>query len=129
MASFTKRLAETPSAIFGAGSSDEEIKLAESMLGLQFACDFRAYLSEFSLMAIDGKELTGLTKSERLNVVSVTKKNRIANKAVPADFYVVEEAGIDGIVIWQNSSGNVFMTAPGIKPKLLASSLGDYIFS
>ena len=42
-------------------------------------------------------------------------------------WYVVEETGIDGIVIWQAPTGDIFQTALGAKTRRISDSLAEYI--
>ena len=95
------------------GRKEEEIDHAENMLRTHFAEDYRSYLKEIGLACFDGHELTGLTKISRLNVV--------------ASWYVIEEIGVDGIIIWQSPDGTVYETYPNAEAKRLASSLLNYI--
>lgn len=106
--------------------SDEDIKTAENTLGLQFAQDYREYVAAFGAASFAGHELTGVCGSKRLNVVPVTFEER-NNTAVPSDWYVLEQANIDGIVLWQDRSGAVYQTAPHIKPRKFCGSLAEYI--
>lgn len=107
--------------------SEAEISKAEKQLALQFAADYRGYTAEFGAVAANGHELTGVVASKRLNVVSATKKEWEVNPQVPHTMYAVENAGIDGIIIWQDESGTVYQSAPNVKPKKIAASLVDYI--
>ena len=109
------------------GVTDMEIKKAEAELGLKFASDYNEYLSAYGCVSFGSHELTGLTKVERLNVVEVTKENRQFNKNIPADFYVIEETDIDGIVIWENSKGRIYATVFEREPEEIFKSLGEYI--
>ena len=108
------------------GASAERIADAETELSLNFSPEYRDYLSSFGRVVFEGHELTGISKSKRLSVVNATLTCK-ENNTVPDDFYVVEEAGIDGIVIWQNSSGEVFATKPGSEIAKLNDSLLEYI--
>lgn len=108
------------------GASDEEINQAALLLNLSFASDYRKYVATFGAASFDGHELTGICKSKRLNVVDVTIKER-SRTDVPEDWYVLEQANFDGIVIWQNSSGDVYQTAPNAKAKKLCGSIAEYI--
>ena len=83
----------------------------------------------FGLACFDGHELTGLTTNARLDVVSVTKEQREWFGDVVSAWYVVEEANIDGIVIWQDSDGIVYAAAPYSDAVAIASSLSEYISS
>lgn len=101
------------------GRSKEEIDLAETMLEVAFARDYRNYLEEIGLACFDGHELTGLTKTERLNVVTVTMEQRERFGKITSTWYVIEETSIYGIVIWQDADGFVYETASNSKTKKL----------
>lgn len=113
--------------IHGKGVKESEIQQTELELEVKFAGDYRQYLLSFGLVAYDGHELTGITKSKRLNVVDVTKKARQYTTNVPDDWYVIEETNIDGIVIWQSSEGTIYQTQPGHTPAVICNSLNEYI--
>lgn len=116
-----------PNYIGSNGRTEKEIDKAEKVLGISFAKDYREYLKEIGLACFDGHELTGLTKTDRLNVVSVTRQHREQIGRDVSSWYVIEEAGIDGIVLWQSSNGTVYETAPNSKSKKIAKSLAEYI--
>ena len=112
--------------IGGTGRTGEEIENAEKQLGVRFAHEFRCYLKEIGLASFDGHELTGLCKTTRLNVVDVTLTQRDYFPEAYS-WYVIEEANIDGIVIWQSSAGDIFQTEPGRKAEKIYSSLAEYV--
>ncbi|SDB05008.1 SMI1-KNR4 cell-wall [Ruminococcaceae bacterium FB2012] len=99
----------------------------EASIGLKFSAEFKEYLKTFGIAAVNGHELTGISKSKRLNVVDVTISERGYNPSIPMDWYVVEQANIDGIVIWQNKKGEIFQTIPRADPIKLCDSLAEYI--
>lgn len=109
------------------GVSKEEIEKAELDLGLKFATDYKKYLLEFGLASADGHEFTGLIKSPRLNVVDVTVKLKKKFKDAPVDAYVIEELGVDDIVIFQTSDGSIYKAAPKTQFIKVANSLTDYL--
>lgn len=108
------------------GVSESQIEQAERSLGLKFARDFKEYLHEFGAASFDGHELTGFSADKSLCVVEVTQKNWQKNP-VGHNLYVIEEAHIDGIVIWQDSDGAVYETAPDSDAVKIADSLAEYI--
>ena len=116
-----------PGYIGSNGRDEAAIEHAERLLDTHFASDYRVYLSEIGLACFDGHELTGICASKRLNVVEVTLSARGVQPAVPQDWYVLEEANIDGIVIWQSGAGEVFQTQPGAEPVKLAASIREYL--
>ena len=109
------------------GASEEDIAKAETALGVKFAPDYRRYLSEYGLASGDGHEFTGIASSPRLNVVDVTMKMRKKFKKIPDDAYVLEELGIDGIVMFQTSKGTVFEATPESPFNKAADSFSEYL--
>lgn len=108
------------------GVSVFQIEQAETVLGLKFAPDFKECLREFGAVSFGGHELTGFSADPNLDVVRVTQKNRSKNN-VGKNLYVIEEAHIDGIVIWQDANGIIYETAPKSEAKRIAHSLVEYI--
>lgn len=119
-------LKNAPDFIGGTGRTDAEIESAQEKLGLRFADDYKSYLRKIGLACFDGHELTGICDNPRLNVLDVTISNQEDNPK-KSSCYVIEEANIDGIVIWQDASGLIYMTEPNVKVKKIAESLADYI--
>lgn len=126
MADIVKFMQKQPDFYAMKGASEEDIKMAEQVLELRFATEYRKYIAAFGIASFAGHELTGVCKSKRLSVVDVTIEER-NNVVVPADWYVLEQANIDGIVIWQASNGTVYQTAPNTKAKKLCGSIAEYI--
>lgn len=113
-------------AITGKGVDNSSIEAAEDALGISFSKEYRAYLEHYGIAAVNGHELTGICKSARTNVVSVTQGAKLVCDAED-DWYVIEQTNIDGVVIWQASDGVVYQTAPNTKSKKLCGSLAEYI--
>lgn len=126
MSNLIEVLKNAPEYIGGTGRTDAEIESAEKQLGVEFASDYRCYLKEIGLACFEGHELTGICKSTRLNVVDVTTTQRELYSEARS-WYVIEEANIDGIIIWQSSTGAIYKTAPGIKTRKIFDSLTEYI--
>ena len=74
-------------------------------------------------------ELTGIAKSKNRNVVEVTKREWNLNRKIKHNLYVVENIGIDGIIIWQDSSGSIYESKPNYEAKKIANNLLEYIKS
>ena len=108
------------------GANPKEISIAEKELKTVFAPDYHEYVSTFGAASYYGHELTGVCKSNSLNVVDVTLLEREFN-SVPMDWYVIEQTNIDGIVYWQSSDGKIYQTRPNKKPIIMYDSLLDYI--
>ena len=117
-----------PSLRHLAPASDEEIKISEAELGIKFASDYKEYLWNFGCISASGLELTGICGSQRLNVVDITNQERKLNKNFPKDMYVIENTGIEGILMLQNQKGEVYQFENG-KLKKEFNSLSDYLIT
>ena len=127
MTSIVSKFRTLPSFCFLAGVSADQIADAEKALALRFAADYREYLLAFGIASASGHEFTGICNSKRLNIVDVTLSEKSITPGIPQDWYVLEEANIDGIVIWQNSIGEIFQTQPGREAVKLSGSICDYL--
>lgn len=81
------------------GISDQEIINTEKELNLSFSNKYKHYLKEFGIASFDGHEWTGICKSNRLNVIQVTKLEMIKNPLVPKGLYVIEQTTIEDVVV------------------------------
>jgi len=109
------------------GATEESISEAEKILLLKFSDEYKEILSSFGAVSVNGHELTGICQSTRLNVSSVTHEERKLNPSVPLNLYVIEQANIDGIVIWQSASGEIYQSMPGVPMMKLYDSISEYI--
>lgn len=126
MSEFIEAMRCKPNFYAEKGVSIIQIEQAEKALGLKFALDFKECLREFGAVSIGCHELTGFSADPNLDVVKVTKNNWQKNN-VGKNLYVIEEAHIDGIVIWQDADGTVYQSTPKSKAKKIANSLLEYI--
>ena len=109
------------------GASEEEIKNAEKTLGLKFSDEYKAYLRQYGSVSCGGHELTGVSADECLDVVRATLKNRQHNPKIKMPLYVVEETHMDGIVIWQAGSGEIYQSEYKEAPRKIYNSLFEYV--
>jgi len=110
-------------------ATEPEIVDAEEQLSLRFADDYKQYLATFGAILADGIELTGIAKSKARDVVFVTMQEWEINPDVPMTMYVIENVGIEGIVVWQDQSAQIFRSTPHNAPIKIAASLMEYIES
>jgi len=115
--------------LFATSVAETEVLGAEERLGLRFSPEYTEYVMEFGAAMGHGHELTGVLNSERLNVVSATIREREINVQIPKNLYVIENPGINGIIIWQDAEGKVYETSPHSAPKVIAGSLAEYLKS
>ena len=126
MSQFVKELKRFEDFMQLGGVSNEEIKNAEDRLGVKFAKEYKEYLKECGVATADGHEYTGICKSNRLDVVLVTEKERSVELEISDTAYVVEQTHIDGIVIWQTTDGTIYQSQ-GNSYKKINNSLVEYI--
>ncbi len=108
-------------------ADENAVSAAEEALGLRFADEYREYVKKYGVISSVEVELTGVTEAKRLDVVAVTERERELTEDFPEDMYVVENVGIDGILVLQNSKGEIFYIAPGRRAEKVANSLAEYI--
>lgn len=91
------------------GCTTKQIMEAQKELGLTFPDEYVDIIKEYGTISFYGTEWTGLNVDEYLNVVSVTKQEKEMNNAFPADCFVLENQGIDGLIVIANEAGQVFI--------------------
>ena len=125
--SLVKKLGSCEDVLLGRGVSNEMIEMAEKNLKVVFSKEYKEYLAKYGVAAVDGHELTGLCKIERVNVVNVTEEQRKYNSNIDRSWYVIEETHIDDIVIWQDSDGRVYQTSLNGKAEMIANSIEHFL--
>lgn len=115
------------SLLASGGVTENKVIEAEKELSLAFTSEYREYLLKYGIAAYNGHELTGITNSDRLNVVSVTKAEKSKDTSIPADYYVIEQTNVEEIVIWQSADGKIYYSSPNQKITYLCDSLNEYI--
>lgn len=108
-------------------ASAESIAEAEKKLGLSFSQEYKEYLLKYGAVSYYGHIFTGISRFPGVDVVAVTVEARENNPQVPKSYYVIEEAHIDGLIIWQDASGTIFRTVPDHVPVKMCGSLAEYI--
>lgn len=107
-----KLIDKLPEMCFIGSVEEAKIQDAEKELGFTFADDFVEYTKQYGAIASEGMEWLGVVDSERLSVVDRTNSYRNLYPSFPTNMYVVEELGIDGAVILQDSKGKLYYYSP-----------------
>lgn len=113
--------------ICGKAVVESEIVQAEKKLRLKFSDEYHKYVKSFGCMTIGSREFTGISKFDYYSVVAITIAQKQYNANIPIDWYVIEQLNIDGIVIWQSPTGEIYQTAPNAAPIKICDSLAEYI--
>lgn len=106
-----------------------DVENIEKELGLVLAEEYKEYLLNYGAIMADDIELTGVAKSKNRDVIQVTKREWEANEKVKHNLYVIENVGIDGIIIWQDETGKIYESTPNHEAKQIAGNLAEYIES
>ena len=114
-------------AFYSSGADLEIIHKAQHELSLTFAQDYYLYLQTFGVVTINSHELTGLACPHHVDVINITKLNRILDSSIPNDWYVIEQTNIDGICAWQDEKGIVYLKSATSSPQKIANSIIEYI--
>ena len=96
------------------GCTFKQIKNAQLELGIAFPEEYIDIVKEYGAISF------------YLNVVSVTKKEKAINSSFPADCFVLENQGIDGLVIICNETGEVFSLQYS-KIEKIHNSISNYL--
>ena len=128
MTGFTKKLQDQDDFISSKnGAKAVAIRRTEQKLGLCFAKEYKDYTQQLGIAVANVHEFTGVVEMPRLSVAQVTVEERKRNPNIPESLYVVERMGIDGIIIWQDQNGCVYMTIRDGQPEKIAQSLAEYL--
>ena len=108
------------------GASEEQILRAEKRLELKFPEEYKNYVKEFGAISFLGNEWTGLNIDGYLNVVNMTEEERALNEFFPKKYFVIENIGVDRMLIISNEKGEIY-TIQYDKIKFLCNSLSEYL--
>ena len=108
------------------GASDEQIERAEKRLNLKFSKEYIEYVKEFGAIGFFETEWSGLNIDGYLNVVNMTEEERALNEFFPKKYFVIENIGVDRMLIISNEKGEIY-TIQYDKIKFLCDSLSEYL--
>lgn len=108
MSSIIEKIQKIENLYHAKGCTFKQIKEAQEELGITFPEDYMDIVKKYGAISFYRTEWTGLNVDDYLNVVSVTKREREINRFFPSDCFVLENQGIDGLIIICNEDGEVF---------------------
>ena len=126
MNNIIEKISVVPDLYHGTGCTISQIRKAQEKLDLLFPQEFIDYVRKFGYISFFGTEWTGLNTSGYLNVVEATYTQINYNPYFPKHYFVIEDLGIDDIVVAVNENGQVFEIQNSIR-KLLCENLSDYL--
>lgn len=124
---FLETIRESDAETF-AGVGEQEIIQAEEKLGMKFPETYRTILHEFGSLEIGSDEIFGLGVDGYLNVVETTLKEREMAEGKLDRYIVLQNIGIEGILIVVDKQDRVYEYRLGEFRDLL-STTADYVKS
>lgn len=114
---------------FALPASDETIEKAEKELNLKFANDYREYVSAFGAIWSEKITVSGIIDGDKdFGVVELTNRLRpLYSPQTPHSFYVIEDVGVDGLVIWQDKNSAIYQSIPGSEPFRIHDNLSGFL--
>lgn len=126
-ANIVETIKQLKNAMFLSPASNAEVEQAEKTLQLKFAQEYKEYVLNFGVATAQGVELTGLTNSPRLSVISVTERERSLS-GIPQNMYVVNCSDVENSAVLQDETGTIYeFRRKSLTP--IFSSLSEYISS
>ncbi len=126
MSNIVEKIHTIPTVLFIGSCTDEQIAEAESQLKLSFPDEYRDYIKQFGAISFSGTEWTGLNVTGYLNVVTQTLNERELNSDFPEECFVLENLGIDGVLIICDESGQIYLYRNNQKT-IISKSLSEYL--
>lgn len=114
--------------MFTGSVSSELIVNAENELGISIAPEYKEVLKKYGSLCVKGEEFLGID-CDNYDVVKATNEARKNDKNFPLDMYVIENTAIDGILIVQNFTSELFSYQSNGKLQHIASCLDEYLQS
>ena len=108
MSSIIDKIKDIPNLYHATGFTTRQLKEAQKELGIEFSNEYIDYVKEYGAISFYRTEWTGLNVDGYLNVVEVTKQERELNSKFPSDCFVIENQGIDGLIVISDEKGVIY---------------------
>ena len=126
MSNIVEKIRKIDGLYHAKGCSLQQVNEAQSKLNITFPEEYIDYVREFVVVSFYGTEWTGLNVEGDLNVVEVTEQERSLNDRFPKECFVLENLGIDGVLIICNEKGQVFSIHFN-EVKKICNSVSEYL--
>ena len=126
MSSIIDKIKDIPNLYHATGCTTRQLKEAQKELGIEFSNEYIDYVKEYGAISFYRTEWTGLNVDSYLNVVEVTKQERELNSKFPSDCFVIENQGIDGLIVISDEKGVIYSFQYDNK-EFLCENLDSYL--
>lgn len=108
MSEIIEKISKIEKLYHGKGCSHQFIEDAQQELGIKFPKEYVDVVEKYGAISFYATEWTGVNEEDYLDVVTVTKQERSLNASIPSDCFVLENQGIEGLIVVANELGQVF---------------------
>ena len=108
------------------GVSVDIIEEAEKTLSVTFANEYKDILTNYGFLFVKGEEFLGLD-SNSYDIVKATLEARDEYVDFPTGMYVIENIAIDGILLIQDATGNIYFFQTNSPLQKVKSSICEYL--
>ncbi|WP_297248292.1 SMI1/KNR4 family protein [uncultured Brachyspira sp.] len=109
--------------------TDDDIKDLETKLNLKLDNSMYVYLKDICLFSYKDKEFFGLGVKGYRNILNTTLEERELNDSFPKDCLVLQNVGVDGLLVLVNTKGQVIEWTPSGHNKIISNNLEDFLIN
>lgn len=109
--------------------TDNDIKEIEEKLSIKLHNSLKDYLKNIGLFSYEYKEFFGLGVKGYKNMIKATLEERELNDNFPKDSVVLQNIGVDGLLVLVNTKGEVIEWAPSGHNKIVSNNLEEFLLN
>ena len=109
--------------------TDNDIKEIEEKLSIKLHNSLKDYLKSIGLFSYEDKEFFGLGVKGYKNMIKATSEERELNGNFPKDSVVLQNVGVDGLLVLVNTKGEVIEWTPSGHNKTVSNNLEEFLLN
>lgn len=109
--------------------TDSDIKELEDKLNLKLDKSMCLYLKDICLFSYKDKEFLGLGVKGYRNILKATLEERELNDSFPKDCLVLQNVGVDGLLVLVNTKGQVIEWTTSGNNKIVSNNLEKFLIN
>jgi hypothetical protein len=110
----------------GKGVNESDIKNAENKLGIKISKQLKSFYMKYGYLSYKSHDIFGLGIGGSFNVVTTTLNER--KMKLPDKYIVIENIGVDGLLIVSDSNGTIFEWTSNGHEKKIYNNFEKYLF-
>lgn len=108
---------------------EKDIEELENKLNLKLDNSMYKYLKNIGSFSYKSKEFFGLGVKGYRNILNTTLEERELSEMFPKDCLVLENIGIDGLLILVNTKGQILEWTSSGHKKIISNNLEDFLLN